>query len=219
MKKSYEKELLDADEIPKADLIRNLVELKFINTYLGGHDVIKKGLRKFSETETLDVLEIGSGGGDNLSALQNYRPQNKYYGLDIKQVCIEYSQLKNKSINWILSDYSKLDQKFDIIFNSLFCHHFEDNDLVEMLTWMNKNSRKGFFIGDLHRHPLAYYSIKFLTAMFSSSYLVKNDAPLSVKRSFTKSEWKTLLAKAGIKNYEIKWCWAFRWLVVVKKED
>jgi hypothetical protein len=82
---------------------------------------------------------------------------------------------------------------------------------------MNKNSKNGFFIGDLHRHWLAYYSIKFLTKLFSKSYLVKNDAPLSVQRGFTKKEWVILLKKAGIKNYEITWCWAFRHLILVKK--
>jgi hypothetical protein len=56
-----------------------------------------------------------------------------------------------------------------------------------------------------------------LTSLFSKSYLVKNDAPLSVKRGFTSDEWRLLLLKAGIENYTITWCWAFRHLIVVKK--
>lgn len=218
MKKSREKELLDADEIPKEDLIQNLKELKFINTYLGGHDVIKKGLKKFGK-EGHKILEIGSGGGDNLMMLKKNFSENDYAGLDIKQVCIDYSQSLDPQINWIKEDYKKHqpEEPYDLIFNSLFCHHFDEVSLVEMLIWMNKNSTKGFFIGDLHRHWLAYYSIKFLTKLFSKSYLVKNDAPLSVQRGFTKKEWEILLEKAGIKHYEISWCWAFRHLIVVKK--
>lgn len=217
MKKSYKKELLDADFIPTADLIRNLEELKFINTYLGGHDVIKKGLKTFDNSKSLRILEIGSGGGDNLLALKNKYPQHQYFGLDIKQVCIDYSKAQSPEIEWILSDYKDLNQEFDIIFNSLFCHHFGDDALVEMLKWMNKNSKIGFFIGDLHRHVLAYSSIKFLTGLFSKSYLVKNDAPLSVKRGFTKKEWFVLLQKAGIQKYNLSWRWAFRHLLIVEK--
>jgi hypothetical protein len=86
-----------------------------------------------------------------------------------------------------------------------------DEDLVFMLHWMKQNSRVGFFINDLHRHPLAFYSIQFLTRVFSKSYLVKNDAPLSVKRGFKKKEWKELFDLAGIHNFDCQWRWAFRW--------
>jgi SAM-dependent methyltransferase len=199
-------------------LIQNLKELKFINTYLGGHDVIKKGLKRFGK-ENHKILEIGSGGGDNLMMLRKNFPENEYAGLDIKEVCIAYSSSLDSEIFWIKEDYKKHqpEKTYDLIFNSLFCHHFDDESLVEMLKWMNKNSTKGFFIGDLHRHGLAHFSIKFLTKLFSKSYLVKNDAPLSVQRGFTKKEWKILLKKAGIENYSISWCWAFRHLIVVKK--
>ena len=86
-----------------------------------------------------------------------------------------------------------------------------------MIQWMYHKSKKGFFINDLHRHPLAYYSIKWLTKAFSKSYMVKNDAPLSVKRGLLKKEWEAIFYKAGIKNFQIKWQWAFRWLIVCKK--
>jgi hypothetical protein len=105
-----------------------------------------------------------------------------------------------------------------IIFSSLFCHHFNESELVKMLQWMKEYSNSGFFINDLQRHPLAYYSIKFLTSIFSKSYLVKNDAPLSVARGFKKNEWIALLAAAGILQYHIKWKWAFRYLIVCKNE-
>jgi len=50
--------------------------------------------------------------------------------------------------------------------------------------------------------------------LFSKSYLVKNDAPLSVLRGFSGREWKQLLNNAGIDKFELKWKWAFRWLIV-----
>jgi hypothetical protein len=67
----------------------------------------------------------------------------------------------------------------------------------------------------LHRHPVAYYSIKALTNLFSGSYLVKNDAPLSVLRAFRKKELQNLLLAAGIKNYSLRWKWAFRWQLIL----
>jgi Methyltransferase domain len=218
--RSYTLELLDADDIPEKDLIQNLKELKFINTYLGGHKTLLRGFEIFKSTKfPLHVLEIGSGGGDNLMALKKIFPEHAYTGVDLKKVCTDFSKTQDPDINWVCEDVFKYNPAtpIDVIFNSLFCHHFTDEQLVVILKWMYKNSSKGFFIGDLHRNRLAYWSIKFLTGLFSKSYLVKNDAPLSVKRGFTSDEWRLLLLKAGIENFTITWCWAFRHLIVVKK--
>ena len=84
---------------------------------------------------------------------------------------------------------------------------------------MKDNSTVGFFINDLHRHTLAYYSIKTLTKVFSSSYLVRNDAPLSVARGFTKEELQRLCIEARINTALINWKWAFRFLVIYANES
>lgn len=88
-----------------------------------------------------------------------------------------------------------------------------------MMHWMKQNSNLGFFINDLHRHQIAYHFIKFVTKLFSKSYLVKNDGPLSVLRAFKKNEWVDILNKSGIKNYTIQWKWAFRLLIIVHNEQ
>lgn len=225
--RSYQLELLDQPDIPAADIRRNMVELDFINTYLGGHAITIAGFRtllgKMQQVKRpLVIAELGCGGGDNLRVIsdwcQKHSIDNSLIGIDMNPWCIDYGKEKHQSypIQWICSDYSevKFDQKPDIIFSSLFCHHFTDEALIKQLKWMNANAALGWFINDLHRHPLAYHSIKMLTAMFSKSYLVKNDAPLSVLRGFSKSEWLDLLKKAEIDTASTNWKWAFRWLIV-----
>ena len=44
--RSYQKELLDCDDIPFEDIKKNMQELNFINTWLGGHSITIKGLQK-----------------------------------------------------------------------------------------------------------------------------------------------------------------------------
>ena len=157
-----------------------------------------------------------------MQAISKEFPHATFTGIDLKQSCIDFAKLQYKDLHaeWIASDYSKVKfkQKPDIIFSSLFCHHFSNEQLVEMLKWMRENSRKGFFINDLQRNSIAYYLIKWLTTIFSKSYMVKNDAPISVARSFRKKDWQLLFLKAGINNYSIKWKWAFRYLVVCKND-
>jgi 2-polyprenyl-3-methyl-5-hydroxy-6-metoxy-1,4-benzoquinol methylase len=224
--RSYQKELLDSNEIPFEDIARNMRELNFINKYLGGHSITLRGFKKILSINNfrgrdLIICEIGCGGGDNLQVIDQWCRRKKLrlrtIGIDINPDCIAYASamFKDPLAEWISSDYKMVSftEKPDIIFNSLFCHHFDDDQMIEILRWMKEHSRLGFFINDLHRNSLAFYAIKWLTRLFSKSYLVKNDAPLSVKRGFKRNELKNFLNRAGIGDYTIDWKWAFRWLI------
>lgn len=200
-------------------------ELDFINKYLGGHEITLKGIKAFNVKPQLHIAEIGCGGGDNLRVIKKFFEDHNIdvhlTGVDINNECIQFAKERktNAGINFICSDYRfvQFDRQPDILFSSLFCHHFVNEELVSMLQWMQQNCRLGFFINDLHRHPLAYYSIMFLTKIFSKSKLVKHDAPLSVKRGMIKKEWEMIFMKACMRNYTIKWQWAFRWLIIYFK--
>ncbi len=221
--RSYQKELLDQDDIPFEDIKQNLKELNTINTLLGGHAITLAGVQKLISAERnipLHIVEIGCGGGDNLAYLQKkLKGSFKFTGVDLKDTCIAFAAEQYQDINFICSDYLKasFETKPDIIFSSLFCHHFNEEQLITQYNWMQAHANIGFIINDLQRHPLAYYSIKLLTSLFSKSYLVQNDAPLSVARGFKKHELQSILKAANITNVNIWWKWAFRYLIVARK--
>ncbi len=226
LQRSYKKELLDSDDISFDDIRKNMEELNFINVWLGGHRITIKGLKQFAAGEKeITICEIGCGGGNNLAAIVKWCIEKnisvKCIGIDIKEECITFAKqnkLLHNCTNWITSDYSNVqfERKPDIIFSSLFCHHFAEEELSKQLQWMKENSAAGFFINDLQRNTLAYYSILVLTKLFSNSYLVKNDAPLSVARGLIKKEWKKIFSDAGIQQFSIEWQWAFRYLIIYK---
>jgi 2-polyprenyl-3-methyl-5-hydroxy-6-metoxy-1,4-benzoquinol methylase len=227
-KRSDKKELLDADFIPKNDLFQNLAELNTINTLLGGHAVSIKAFKNFGiqPCEKIRIIDIGCGGGDNLRTIANYGRKNnlniELIGIDLKPECLEYAKLQcvnYPEISFIQSDYRDLIQtgmEFDIAFACLFNHHLSNEENELFFDWCYTHSKRGFFINDLHRNPLAHYSIKWLTQVFSKSYLVKNDAPLSVLRGFKKNELQSILDKNKIPAIT-KWAWAFRYMVISKK--
>lgn len=142
-------------------------------------------------------------------------------GIDINSDCIAFAREQFPKAVYLVGDYRNvvLDVQPDVVFSALFCHHFSDSELLDQVQWMKINSRLGFFINDLHRHPLAYYAIKYLTAIFSTSRLVRNDAPVSVQRGFVRSEWENIFRVAGFRCARIQWKWAFRWLVIVVKKE
>jgi 2-polyprenyl-3-methyl-5-hydroxy-6-metoxy-1,4-benzoquinol methylase len=226
--RSNKKELLDGEGLPFEDIRQNMQELDMINKLLGGHRITLAGIQSLVKTipkqndNVLHIVEIGCGGGDNLRIIKRWADNNQLQieltGIDINNDCILYAENhpSNGGIQFICSDYRQLHfaEKPHIIFSALFCHHFTNQELISMMGWMQNQTAIGFFINDLHRHPLAYYSIKLLTNFFSKSRLVKNDAPLSVLRSFRKKDWRLIFNNAGITHYSIRWRWAFRWLLI-----
>ena len=223
-KRSYQKELLDDESIPFPAIAQTMRELNTINTLLGGHAITLAGFKQLVKgKKEITVCEIGCGGGDNLLAIVKYCQENKIkinsIGIDYNAECIAFAkqnQYLKENTEFICSDYAKVifESNVDIIFSSLFCHHFTEEELIFQLKWMKEHARLGFFINDLQRHWLAYYLIRLLTQVFSKSYLVKNDAPLSVARGFKKREWQSLFSKTALINCEIRWKWAFRYLIV-----
>lgn len=224
--RSSELEMLDAENISRELLFQNLKELEFINAYLGGHRISLIGLRKIlrAGTKVNHLIDIGCGGSDSLKAIGKWTQKNNMNttltGIDLKADCIEYS-LKNceafNNIKFACDDFRNVFDSatnIDIVHAALFCHHFNEEHLISFIKLCDKNGAI-FLINDLERNPIAYYAIKILTFFFSKSVLVKNDAPLSVKRGFKKVEWKKIIESAGIKKYSIQNYWAFRHLIII----
>ncbi|MEO6522540.1 MAG: methyltransferase domain-containing protein [Mucilaginibacter sp.] len=107
--------------------------------------------------------------------------------------------------------------QFDVVFSSLFTHHFADEEWIVLVKKMVDSSKKAVIITDLHRHWLLYYAIIFIAYTFTKSKMARFDGPLSVKRSFKKHELVNLLQQSGLTNYKIEWKWAFRWQVIIYK--
>ena len=222
--RSHTKELLDGDNIPAPDLFRNLKELDTVNTLLGGYNISLSALNVIVQNqEHYTLVDIGCGGGDTLKYIHKWntraRKNISLVGIDIKPVCIEYAAQNTAGlpIRYICDDYRCLynyEEHVDIIHACLFCHHLDEAALIELVTFALKH-KAILVINDLERNSIAYHSIKLLTRLFSKSYLVKNDAPLSVARGFKKSEWLDILEKAGAVHYTVKNKWAFRHQIIV----
>ena len=228
-KRSYLAELLDAPGIPALDLNRNLYEIEQINKLLGGYEPTLKGIQYFLEKypvrdEPLRILDVGCGGGDTLRKIALWAQyQNldvELYGVDLLDTAIAYAKNQKSAlpIHYKVSDFRefKADQPFHLAISSLFCHHLDEETLVSVLKSQLKMTQWGVIVNDLQRHPIAYWSIKWLTALFSKSYLVKNDAALSVLKAFKEDDWQEILRNIGVDANQIQWIWAFRYLVIIE---
>jgi 2-polyprenyl-3-methyl-5-hydroxy-6-metoxy-1,4-benzoquinol methylase len=208
---------------------QTLRELDFINHWLGGNAVTLDGLRSLwkdiPKDKKTSIADLGCGSGEMLRLIAQLAKKEKreiaLTGIDANPNITSYA--REKSIDFkniqlevtnIFSDEFR-QREFDIILGTLFLHHFTEEELIGFFSSLKNQARYGIIINDIHRHPLAYYSIKILTQLFSKSAMVKFDAPLSVLRAFKKKELENILQNAGIKKYQLKWKWAFRWQLVI----
>lgn len=210
---------------------RTLVELEFINKWLGGNAVTVDGVNELMEStkhipDPLRIADLGCGGGDILKLIGKQAARRNIdvwlYGIDANENIIEFArrhsthqQTEFHALDIFSNDFKEL--KIDIAVGTLFFHHFTSIELIDFFKALNQQVSIGIVINDIHRHWFAYHSIKLLTGWFSKSAMVKNDAPISVLRAFSKQELQHILHEAGITSYTIRWRWAFRWQIIIKK--
>jgi ubiquinone/menaquinone biosynthesis C-methylase UbiE len=209
-------------------LEQTLRELKTINRGLGGNEVTNRGLNevvsRFPQAN-YSLVDLGCGGGDMLAVMQGWAQKKdltlELTGTDANANIIDLAKERQRhlaELRWQVAnvfDPNFLEEQVDIATCTLFTHHFTDEELVQLFQGLKKKVRLAIVINDLHRHPLAYYSIKWLTGWFSKSPMVQHDAALSVLRSFRRNDWDSILQQAGLPEYSIRWRWAFRWQLCV----
>ncbi len=221
-------EKMDQPGVEVNEIHQALKELEIINKTLGGYHVIFDALKKIKwKSGEFKILDLGCGGGDMLRAIARWARRNnkkvRLVGVDWNPVMTNYASehsLEYPEISFItrsIFDDELLQEQADITMNSLFCHHFTHDELVFLLQRMYKLSSQAIIINDLHRNWFAYYSIKVITRIFSKTYLVKYDAPLSVARGLSRKEWMNVLTEAKLVNYKLRWMWAWRWQIIIDR--
>ena len=234
-KRSAELEIMDDLDCHGEVVDQTLRELDVINTLLGGNYVTIDGIKelisyaedtfmpagtgqKELRARGVSIADFGCGSGDLLKKIVEWgRRRNikiNASGIDANPHIIKFARQHNPDITFESLNVFENKTTYDIITATLFVHHFDDDQLVELFKSMNAHSRIGVVINDIHRHFLSYHSIRLLTKIFSKSAMVKFDAPLSVRRAFKKRELIDILKRAGINDYKLKWKWAFRWQLV-----
>ena len=222
-------EKMDQNGVPELEIRQALHELALINRYLGGYSPVLRALERLPlpTDRPCSIMDLGCGGGDTLQAIARWAKRSErdviLTGIDRNPLMTRYAAAQCKAFPNIqfqtlsVFDDKLLEQPVDVTTCSLFCHHFEETELIALLHRMMELSTVGVVINDLHRHWMAYKCISLLTRLFSKTYLVRYDGPLSVARAFTRADWEHILQAAGIRHYSIRWKWAWRWEVMLYK--
>jgi len=208
--RSYQKEQMDNFELSGEDLNKTLSGLSIINKYLRNtattFKAVKTEIRKANQS--LKIIDLGCGGGDNLRAIANWCLTNnkpiELVGLDGNTHILEYAQKQNNqslTIKYLQADILASEfelPKCDILISSHFMYHFSDNELAKFLKKSKKSISTKIIFSELQRSSIAYTLFKIGAIFLPFSNIVKHDGLLAIKRAFTQKELATILNQAEL---------------------
>ncbi len=229
--RSDEPELMD-DFAMEGEILREALDkIAKINQLLGGNRLTLGGvqelIQKIPKATKITILDVGCGNGDMLRALANYGLENhlnfSLIGVDANHFTITHAQnLSNNYSNICyrcedIFDKAFAELKYDIVLCTLTLHHFKEDEILELMSVFNTNSRVGIVINDLHRSALAYRLFQALCFVFRLNSMSREDGLVSILRGFKKEDLVRFSKKLNLTHYKIQWKWAFRYQWIIEK--
>lgn len=222
-------EIMDDFSLEGDELRITLDEISKINHFLGGNKITLDGVRtlllKADTTKTLNIVDIGCGNGEMLRMLSNYGYSNnidlKIVGIDANPFTVDYAQVLSKdypNISYLCGDVFDKNfemAKFDIALCTLTLHHFDTDQIIELINILVKISNIGIVINDLQRSKIAYRLFQTICVVFKLNNMTKKDGLISILRGFKKNELEEFCKQLHLKNYMVQWKWAFRYQWII----
>jgi ubiquinone/menaquinone biosynthesis C-methylase UbiE len=214
--RSYELENLDRGTYTPEEYEGCIVELQRVNRWLGDTRALRNSLLKdvaAAALQSFSVLDLGAGSGELLRVIAEWATETKraarLVGLELNersaQEIVAGSQ-QYPQISSVRGDAFHVpfhDKQFEYVICSLFTHHFRDRQVIELLQEMARVARRKIFVIDLHRNVVAYTFFTTVAKLFLHNRVIREDGALSILRSFTPDEFKTLGTKAELKNVTV----------------
>jgi ubiquinone/menaquinone biosynthesis C-methylase UbiE len=207
--------LIDSFDEPTEDFRACFSDIARANRLFGGVSVVLHHMGSLigDSIEPVKVLDVATGFGDIPRALLKWSrirgAPMSITALDANDKVLEIARSESKGdsdFSFVLGDARALpfpDKSFDFAISSLTFHHFDDATAAAILREMSRVSRRGVLVNDLRRGYVPAALIWLVTRVLGMNRLTKNDAPLSVLRSRTMSEYRALAELAGLPSASI----------------
>lgn len=214
-------ELMDQPGLDRAAHDGALAALARINALSGSARILWRELRQ-QGSAPLRVLDVATGGGDVPIRLWHKARRAglklTIAGCDRSPIAIEHAQRRAKEQQAAVEFFpldalaDPLPAGYDVLTSSLFLHHLEAADAVELLRRMAQAARV-VLINDLTRSRLGYALAWLGTRLISRSQVTHIDGPLSVEGAFTPAEALAIAHQAGLAGAKVARRWPSRYLL------
>ena len=204
-------EIMDDPVLDGAALARALEGISRLNRLSGAEKLLWREIYKFAKqknTNKIRLLDIATGGGDVPIALLKHANHSgltlEIDACDISEPGLNDARRRAKSANTPINFFridatsGDLPNGYDIVTTSLFTHHLDASQVVQLMKGMKAASNSLVLIDDLERSFLNLILVSMATFAVTRSKVVHHDAPASVKGAYTSSEMLQLAEAAGL---------------------
>ena len=233
--RSREMELIDVGAPSREDLVANLQDMSVANRLMGTSarvvGLLQRLLADGATVRTLSLLDIGTGGADvPLDVIRwadragvgmrvmvsdvsgevlSIAKDNVLH--HVKNHCIQAPVLLRHDGTRVPFEASSV----DLVTCCNTLHHLARDEAVALLREAERVSRLGFVVLDVRRSLFTYWASRLLATFLCRHRLSRHDGPLSVLRSYTRSEMTMLATEAAIPCFEVH---EYLWHVVVLRD-
>src|ERR1700755_1060699 len=211
--RSLKLEFIDTGDYTAAEYAEFLREIALVNRFAGDYWALRRSLlAEVLQTgrKVFAVIDVGAGSGELLRQITMFAGRHdlstELTGVELNPEAALAMQNETRDFPNITAleanalDLPFPDHSFDYAMCALFTHPLPELEIITALKEMNRVARRGVYVIDLHRHPLAYLLYTTVGKVFLKGRLVRSDGALSILRSFKRDELRQLGERAGLQN-------------------
>lgn len=228
MPRSDQPELLDSlpNGASEAVLHANLRDIRRVNRFGGTRAALGALiplLRESGHAGPLRILDVATGSADIPLAIarraERERVPVRIVATDLHAEVLAVAREMTNGTGIVVerADATALpyaDECYDVAICSLALHHFAPPDAVRLLSEMRRVSRRAMIVNDLERSRLGLAGAWLAAHALTRNPMTRHDAPLSVRRAYTRSEARDLATSAGWRGVSDRRVVPFRFVLV-----
>jgi SAM-dependent methyltransferase len=203
-------ELLDEPSHDMAELEQSLGHVASVNRWLGGVAAVTRYIKPLVRRGTgARILDVATGSADIPVQIAKWARRGEHdvqiVATDVHPQMLALARKRARDFAEISVEEADAlnlpyqDDAFDASVLSLALHHFDAVQQLRVLREMARVTRAVVLVNDLERTRLNYLGARLLAATYwRGNRLTRHDGPLSVLRSFTRSELGEIGRAAGL---------------------
>ncbi len=220
-------ELMDDPTLDPTEHARALDGLRRINAWTRNAALAWRAIRDVAQAQPdrpLRVLDVATGSADiPIGLLRHAEAQRITLHIDACDVsptalevaaanCARSAATVHLFRHDVLED--EILRPYDVVMCSQFLHHFNDDDVTEILVKMAAAATRRVVVVDLVRSRLNWLQVWFATRLLSRSQVVHFDGPQSIRAALTPGELQALAAPCGFRSLRLRSHWPCRMMFV-----
>ena len=199
---------MERPDLPRDELRHALVVLARLNKLFLGRRMLASYVRPGR------VLDVATGGADIPDYLRRRGIVQSATGVERSKDVANIARELSSRVDLACADAMRLpfaEHSFDTATAHLFFHHLSEDECVITLREMSRVAKR-IVVMDLERSRVLYAFLWFML-LFSGNRISRHDGLLSVRRSWTKTEVRHLIERAGVRATVMS-AGPYRWVLV-----